>query len=46
MANHIVTPSKEKFDIRIGYFNDVQEMSTAKDLTWVGQDCLDVFFAR
>ena len=46
MTNHIYTPSKEEIQSRIGRFEDLQQMSTAQDLEWVGQDALDVIFAR
>ena len=46
MANEIFTPSKEEFDSRIGRYADLQAMSTEVELGWVGQDAMDVFFAR
>lgn len=46
MTNHIYTPSKDEIAGRIGRFEDLQQMSTAQDLEWVGQDALDVIFAR
>ena len=46
MANEIYTPTKEELDNRIGRFKDLQPMSTAGDLGWVGQEAMDVFFAR
>jgi len=46
MANDIYTPSAEELDSRIGRFEDLRNMSTAEDLEWVGQEAMDVFFAR
>ena len=46
MTNQIYTPTKEELDKRIGRFSDLQPMSTAEDLAWVGQDAMDVFYAR
>ncbi len=46
MTNEIYTPSAEELDSRIGRFEDLRNMSTAKDLEWVGQEALDVLFAR
>ena len=46
MTNHIYTPSAEELDSRIGRFEDLQNMSTAKELEWVGLEAMDVFFAR
>ena len=46
MANHIYTPSSEELESRIGRFEDLQQMSTAKKYEWCGQDALDVIFAR
>ncbi len=46
MTNEIYTPTKEEIDSRIGRFSDLRQMSTADDLEWVGQDAMDVFYAR
>jgi quercetin dioxygenase-like cupin family protein len=46
MTNPIFTPTAEELDSRIGRFEDLKNMSTAKDLEWVGQEALDVIFAR
>ena len=46
MTNVIYTPTKEEIDGRIGRFDKLEAMSTAGDLGWVGQDAMDVFFAR
>jgi hypothetical protein len=46
VANHIYTPSSEELESRIGRFEDLQEMSTAKEYAWCGQEALDVLFAR
>ena len=46
MTNHIYTPSSEELESRIGRFEDLQEMSTAKEYEWCGQEALDVIFAR
>ncbi len=46
MANEMHTPSKEEIESRIGRYTDLQAMSTAGDLGWVGQAAMDVFYAR
>ncbi len=46
MTNGIYTPTKEEIDKRIGRFANLQAMSTAKDLAWVPQEAMDVFYAR
>lgn len=46
MTNAIHTPSKEALEGRIGRFSKLQPMSTAQELEWVGQEAMDVFFAR
>lgn len=46
MANQIRTPTRDELDSRIGRFGDLQAMSTADDLGWVGQEAMDVFYAR
>ena len=46
MTNVIYTPTKEEIDGRVGRFDELEAMSTAGDLGWVGQDAMDVFFAR
>jgi quercetin dioxygenase-like cupin family protein len=46
MTNVIYTPSKDELESRIGRYEDLQAMSTAGDLDWVGQEAMDVFFAR
>ncbi len=46
MTNHIYTPTKEEIDSRVGRFDKLRPMSTAGDLGWVGQEAMDVFFAR
>ena len=46
MANKIYTPTKEELDSRVGRYEDLQAMSTTGDLGWVGQDAMDVFYAR
>ena len=46
MTNVIYTPTKEEIDGRIGRFDKLEAMSTAGDLGWVGQEAMDVFFAR
>ncbi len=46
MAHKIYTPTKEELDSRIGRYADLQAMSTEGDLGWVGQEAMDVFFAR
>ena len=46
MANKIYTPTKEEIQSRISRYKDLKAMSTAGDLDWVGQDAMDLFFAR
>jgi quercetin dioxygenase-like cupin family protein len=46
MANDIYTPTKEEIDRRISRFDKLQVMSTADDLDWVGQEAMDLFYAR
>ena len=46
MTNEIYTPSREELNSRIGRYDDLQAMSTEGELGWVGQDAMDVFFAR
>ena len=46
MTTQIYTPTKEELDKRIGRFSELQPMSTANDLAWVGQDAMDVLYAR
>ena len=46
MSNEIYTPTKEEVDSRIGRFTDLKQMSTADDLAWVGQEAMDLFYAR
>ena len=46
MTNRIYTPTREELESRIGRYADLQAMSTAGDLGWVGQEAMDVFFAR
>ena len=46
MSNEIYTPTKEEIDNRIGRFSDLKQMSTADDLAWVGQEAMDLFYAR
>ena len=46
MSNEIYTPTKEELDSRISRFSGLKPMSTAEDLAWVGQDAMDVFYAR
>ncbi|MBT7954241.1 MAG: cupin domain-containing protein [Rhodospirillaceae bacterium] len=46
MSNHIYTPSSEELNSRIARFDDLQQMSTFEDLGWVGQEAMDVMFAR
>lgn len=42
----IYTPTREEIESRIGRFDKLQAMSTAKDLAWTGQDAIDIIFAR
>ena len=46
MTNSIYTPSREEFESRIGRFEDLKPMSTAGEIGWVGQDAMDIIFAR
>ena len=46
MTTQIYTPTKEELDKRVGRFSELQPMSTANDLAWVGQDAMDVLYAR
>ena len=46
MTNRIYTPTREELESRIGRYADLRAMSTAGDLGWVGQEAMDVFFAR
>ena len=46
MSNEIYIPTKEELDSRISRFSELKPMSTADDLGWVGQDAMDVFYAR
>ena len=46
MKKKIYTPTIEELERRIGRFDKLQAMSTAKDLDWVGQDAMDVLYAR
>ena len=46
MATEIYTPTKEEIDARVSRFSALQPMSTATDLAWVGQEAMDVFYAR
>ena len=46
MANEIHTPTKEEIEKRISRFSELKPMSTAADLGWIGQDAMDIIFAR
>ena len=46
MTNVIYTPTKDEIDSRVGRFDKLEAMTTAGDLGWVGQEAMDVFFAR
>mgnify|MGYP006091304933 FL=1 len=46
MATEIYTPTKEEIEARVSRFSKLQPMSTANDLAWVGQEAMDVFYAR
>ena len=46
MANQIYTPTKDEIERRISRFDKLQAMSTAEDLEWVGQEAMDLFYAR
>ena len=46
MGNAIYTPTKEEIAARVSRFSELKPMSTADDLAWVGQDAMDVFYAR
>ena len=46
MVAEIYTPTKEEIEARVSRFSELQPMSTANDLAWVGQEAMDVFYAR
>ena len=46
MTEAIYTPTKEEVAARVSRYERLQPMSTAEELSWVGQDAMDVFFAR
>ncbi|MCH8183617.1 MAG: cupin domain-containing protein [Proteobacteria bacterium] len=46
MPNEIYTPTWEELESRISRFDALKPMSTAGDLAWVGQEAMDVFYAR
>lgn len=46
MTNQIHTPTAEELASRVSRFDELRPMSTADDLGWVGQEAMDVFFAR
>ena len=46
MATKIYTPTKEEIEARVSRFSKLKPMSTANDLAWVGQEAMDVFYAR
>ncbi|MDP6926908.1 MAG: hypothetical protein QGG84_07465, partial [Rhodospirillales bacterium] len=46
MTNHVYTLDEEELKSRIARFDDLQQMSTFKELEWVGQDVMDFMFAR
>jgi quercetin dioxygenase-like cupin family protein len=46
MSDSISTPTKDELAQRISRFNELQPMSTAKDLDWVPQAAMDIIYAR
>lgn len=46
MSAEIYTPTGEEIDQRIGRYEKLEPMSTAKDLEWINQEAMDVIFAR
>jgi quercetin dioxygenase-like cupin family protein len=46
MTSAIYTPTKDELNKRISRFDQLQPMSTAKDLGWVPQAAMDVIYAR
>jgi quercetin dioxygenase-like cupin family protein len=46
MTTRISTPTKDELAKRIGRFDQLQPMSTAKDLDWVPQPAMDIIYAR
>lgn len=46
MTTRISTPTKDEVAQRISRFNELQPMSTAKDLDWVPQAAMDIVYAR
>jgi quercetin dioxygenase-like cupin family protein len=46
MITEIYTPTKKEIEARVSRFSKLKPMSTASDLAWVGQEAMDVFYAR
>ncbi len=46
MTNHVYTPSSEEVKSRVARFDDLQQMTTFKEWEQIGQEALDVMFAR
>ena len=46
MPNEIYTPTKEEIEARVSRFSELKPMSVADELDWVGQDAMDLFYAR
>ena len=46
MTTRISTPTKDEIAKRISRFDQLQPMSTAKDLDWVPQSAMDIIYAR
>lgn len=46
MSEEIYTPTWEELESRVSRFDALKPMSTAGDLAWVGQEAMDVFYAR
>lgn len=46
MNETIYIPSAEEIASRVGRYEALKPMSTAKELSWAGQEAMDIFFAR
>ena len=46
MTNHVYTPSSEEVKSRVARFDALQQMTTFKEWEQIGQEALDVMFAR
>ena len=46
MSTDIYTPTKKEIESRVNRLSKLQPMSTANDLAWMGEEAMDVFYAR